>query len=292
MQNAIKDILFSLGLTKEENIYEYFPTSRDRNDVSVLRCKESGVVFLDRTDHISNKHYENYTDYSYWANGGRTEAVNKAYTDDYRRAQQFFSLINHKVWLDFGTGAGGILDLLGKEAKKTYAIELQRSCCEKLKELEYAVFSNIEEIPTSNLDVITLFHVFEHLVHPIETLKILRTKMSNKSKLIIEVPHANDALLTQYNCEAFKKFTFWSEHLILHTKESLKLFIENAGFRNVEVLGFQRYPLSNHFYWLANGKPGGHEKWAQLNSSEVEKAYSNLLNKLNMTDTLIAIASK
>jgi hypothetical protein len=50
--------------------------------------------------------------------------------------------------------------------------------------------------------------------------------------------------------------------------------------------------LSNHLYWLANDKPGGHDKWSSLNSEEMKSAYSNLLASLNMTDTLIAVAEK
>ena len=34
--------------------------------------------------------------------------------------------------------------------------------------------------------------------------------MNDKTLLIIEVPHADDFLISEYNCNEFKKFTFWS----------------------------------------------------------------------------------
>lgn len=55
----------------------------------------------------------------------------------------------------------------------------------------------------------------------------------------------------------------------------------------------QRYPLSNHLYWLSQGKPGGHVKWGEfLDSKTLSNAYEAQLASLGATDTLIAIFSK
>jgi len=86
-------------------------------------------------------------------------------------------------------------------------------------------------------------------------------------------------------------FTFWSEHLILHTRDSLKIFLEEAGFANISIKGFQRYPLSNHFHWLAKAKPGGHVIWDHLRPPMLDLAYSDMLAQIDNTDTLIAYAS-
>ena len=130
------------------------------------------------------------------------------------------------------------------------------------------------------------------MVEPLETLKKLHRHLSPGGKLIIEVPHAGDALIKTYNLESFKAFTFWSEHLILHTRKSLETFLRAAGFNRVRIEGFQRYPLANHLYWLKEGKPGGQEILKQFRNEELEKAYAENLNKVDQTDTIIAIASK
>lgn len=106
--------------------------------------------------------------------------------------------------------------------------------------------------------------------------------------MIIEVPHARDALFTLYDCEEFKKFTFWSEHLVLHTRHSLQLLLKAAGYPEHQVMGYQRYPLANHLYWMAKGEPGGHDKWHMLASKEVQSSYSSVLSGIDRTDTLIA----
>ena len=61
----------------------------------------------------------------------------------------------------------------------------------------------------------------------------------------------------------FQKFTLWSQHLILHTRESLiPDFCQPLGFDDVIVDGVQRYPLSNHLGWLSTGAPGVHKsRW-------------------------------
>jgi len=110
--------------------------------------------------------------------------------------------------------------------------------------------------------------------------------------LIIEVPHARDALIDLYDCDSFKKFSFWSQHLILHTAESLRIFLQETGFR-VEAINFiQRYPVSNHLHWLSRGMPGGHNKWCFLDTPDLRNAYAASLGKSGISDTLIAIASK
>ena len=37
------------------------------------------------------------------------------------------------------------------------------------------------------------------------------------------------------DCVPFKKFTFWSEHLVLHTRQSLALVLREAGFEQNEI---------------------------------------------------------
>ena len=147
-------------------------------------------------------------------------------------------------------------------------------------------------MPSDELDVITLFHVFEHLTDPLDLLKTAYDKLRVGGKIIIEVPHAADFLFAYLDLEEFKKFTFWSEHLVLHNRSSLKAFLDHANFRNTVISGFQRYNLANHLHWLKEKKPGGHINWSMLSTEELDSAYSNMLQRIGMTDTLIAIAEK
>ena len=145
----------------------------------------------------------------------------------------------------------------------------------------------LSELKDEKFDLITLNHVFEHLNNPINTLKELQKYLKNDGVIIIEVPHARDLLLETFDLESFKNFTFWSEHLILHTKESLESFTKNSGLQVRKIEGFQRYPISNHFNWLLKGEPSGHDIYKHLNNKVFSKQYESLLDGIDQTDTLI-----
>lgn len=67
--------------------------------------------------------------------------------------------------------------------------------------------------------------------------------------------------------------------------------LEFAGYKNICIKGVQRYPLSNHLYWLSKGKPGGQYEWDILDSPNLKASYEEVLAKLDCTDTLVAVAT-
>ena len=103
--------------------------------------------------------------------------------------------------------------------------------------------------------------------------------------------HANDFLLNAVACDELKQCTLWSQHLVLHTRDSLRKTLEYFGFENVLIEGVQRHSLSNHLAWLATGKPWGHKSPLSLLDCDVlSDAYRNTLCRIDATDTLVAIA--
>ncbi len=291
MENKIKSLLCNLGICVEQSIVPFYPRVRDRDDVSVLKCQKSGVIFLSRSDHMKISHYQTTEDFRYWGVPDRKTAILTGHEDAQRRFKQFKSIVANKKWIEMGTGVGAILDLLSPISSETVAVEPQESARKTLIKSGYKVYPSVDKVPDNDFEVATLFHVFEHLTDPIGTLEILRNKMSQGASLIIEVPHAKDFLISFLDLDAFKSFTFWSEHLILHTRDSLKIFLERAGFSNISIMSYQHYPVANHLHWLAKGKPGGHIVWDHLRTTELDTAYSDMLAKIDNTDTLIAVGT-
>lgn len=291
MENRLKTLLCDLGISDERSIREFYPRVRDREDISVLRCERSEVILLSRSDHAEISHYETKRGFEYWGAADRTAAVRAGLEDAQRRYEQHKTILANKRWIDVGAGAGAALDLMAPLASKTVAVEPQEDARRALVDAGYEVYASLQEVPQGGYEAATLFHVFEHLPDPIATLQTLRSKMSPGAVLIIEVPHARDFLLSFFDLEAFKAFTFWSEHLILHTRDSLRLFLEAAGFSDVSIHGCQRYPLANHLHWLTKGKPGGHVQWSFLRTRELDVAYGDMLAARDSTDTLVAFAS-
>jgi 2-polyprenyl-3-methyl-5-hydroxy-6-metoxy-1,4-benzoquinol methylase len=133
-----------------------------------------------------------------------------------------------------------------------------------------------------------MFHVLEHIPYQVEILKEIKKKLKKNGKVIIEVPHANDFLL---RLKEFKKFTFWSEHLILHTENSLRKILEVSNFKKINIKYYQRYNFSNHLGWFINRMPGGHNHYKNISDSKINKDYSDYLIRKKNTDTQIDIAS-
>ena len=145
-------------------------------------------------------------------------------------------------------------------------------------------------VESESADAVTMFHVLEHFRKPLEELKSAFHVLKPGGLLVVEVPHARDLLIEL--CPAFRDYTFWSEHLVLHTRESLYKLVTEAGFKDVSIKGFQRYPVSNHLRWLSKEKPGGHLEWPLLNSLALEGSYASALAGCDKTDTLLLTAHK
>ena len=179
-----------------------------------------------------------------------------------------------------------------ENSKQSFGVELQENFREELNHKNIKCTKSINEIP-NGLDTCFLFHVLEHLEDPIKHLKEIKSKLSNNGKIVIEVPHARDFLIKKVKVKEFIKFTLWSQHLILHTRESLYSFLDESGFKNINIYGIQRYSLANHIQWIKDKKPGGHYgDLKDIETPEIKHAYQEALNKIDATDTLIAIAEK
>ena len=296
MANEMGSLLVSLGLSTGDSIGPYHRKKSGADEIVLLRCSRSGVIFVDNPNDVRAELRDHCADLSYWGSHDRELGLRHCGPDDRRRAGLLRSAVAGKRWLDVGTGLGGLLDLLKDTAREAAAVESQHGARRMLRDLGYAVFSALEEVPDASVDVMTMFHVYSFVPDPIAFLAVAARKLAPGGSLCIETPNARDALLTQFDCAAFREFSLWgegrrgSEHLILHTRDSLTRFIAAGGLRLASVEGIQRYPLANHLHWLAEEKPGGHVAWQHLLNARLDHDYEQLLASLDLTDTLIAWA--
>ena len=142
--------------------------------------------------------------------------------DDERRLNFMKEVITNKTLLDFGCGTGNFLNIAKAYAKEVTGIELEKDLQPFFEKNNLNVFTSLDDAKKINKkwDVITSFHVVEHLHDPRNILEQLSCLLSDDGKLIIEVPNANDALLTLYDNEAFQNFTYWSQHLFLFNQNT------------------------------------------------------------------------
>lgn len=268
---------------------------RDKPELEIFECKRCGIVFLSSFDHIkegfyagSEMHGNEVPDIDLW--------LKETEWDDQRRFQYLKSILPNSSLLDFGCGAGGFILKARELTAEAHGVEPEKRMNSHFQNNNITVFQNISEISQDFLgrgyDIITMFHVLEHISDPKFILHELCELLAEGGQLIVEVPNADDALLTLYNNEPFSHFTYWSCHLFLFTSKTLAMLISQAGLRINYIKQIQRYPLSNHLYWLANGKPGGHRKWLFLDSPELHTAYEKQLAAMGKCDTILASISR
>ncbi len=291
LNTTIAKDLLKLGLISKKNIELFHNKTRDKK-INVYQDKRSKIKFLEKI--ITSKNYYNKTDYrkiTYLEKINKTRILEKyelVTEDDKRRANQFRSYTNKKDILDYGCGWGGFLTN-NEKSRSLSGVELKDKCIFYIKKKfrKIAIQKDINNF-NKKFDLITLFHVLEHIPHQIETLKNLRKKLKKNGKIIIEVPHSND-LLFRFN--EFRDFSLWSEHLVLHTSQSLKKLLKNTGYKNIRVEYFQRYGFTNHMRWFLEKKPRGHDLYHKDYFDEkIDLNYKKILQKNKKTDTLIAIA--
>mgnify|MGYP002377524708 FL=1 len=273
-------------LCKGNNLSLRHKGVRDNADIDVLECHDCGLIFLSTFSHINDNFYEQSS-----MLGGKVDLKKyriNSLNDDNRRYHTLKDSLLNKRLLDFGCGGGGFLKLAEQVAESVRGVELDRTIRQTLNEKDgIEVFRSVDDL-SGEYDVVTLFHVLEHLPDPVAVLKHLKSHLSAKGKLIIEVPNGNDALLQLYRCSSFERFTYWSCHLILFIPETLKKVAELAGYHVQYIKQVQRYPLSNHLHWLAMNKPGGHQVWDFMNTPDLHAAYEKQLASIGMCDTLFA----
>lgn len=263
---------------------------RDNPELEVLQCKNCSLVFLSSFDHICECFYED--DGMFGGESINAKKWLKQTEDDDKRRYNFLKKeIKGKEVLDFGCGNGGFLSRAKKSADKVVGVELQKSLKDFYEKRNLEVYSDISDIG-EQFDLITMFHVLEHIKDPIEILKQLSSKLGENGEIIIEVPNSNDALLTIYKNYWFMNFTYWGCHLYLFNEKTLTDIVEKAGFKINYLKHVQRYGFSNHLWWQFMKGPGGHKKLWFLNCRLLNHWYEKSLASLKATDTIIVSVSK
>ena len=301
--NPIFQELLKLKLINKKNIVKISDSTRDKK-IKVFKDLKSQIIFLEKSV-VTHNYYSAFgnqtkklysSPYEMDVRGKILKTKHFAGSrgligvNDKRRYSMFKKHLLKKEILDYGCCWGGFLSLLKNYSKSCSGVELRKACAQYIKKSYKSidVKDNLTKFD-KKFDVITLFHVLEHIPKQVETLKEIRKKIKKNGKIIIEVPSALDYLIF-IDLPAFKKFTFWSEHLILHTEKSLKKVLKASGFKKIRVNYLQIYGYANHLGWLLTKRPGGHEYFKEYVDKKFDLDYRNYLIRRKQTDTLIAIA--
>ena len=286
------ELLYKFNLSDKDSLKIFNESTRNIDNLNVLKCNKSGVIVLEKYL-LPENYYENDIHRNVSINTVKGRVVpNRSTNDNLRRFESYKELIKDSDVLDFGCGRDGFIKLTQKISKRSIGLEINNASREYINSTGVNCIKSLSELNDEKFDLITLNHVFHYLNDPINIIIELQKYLKDDGTIIIEVPHARDLLLETFNLKSFKNFTFCSDSLILHTRESLETFATNSGLYVKSIKSFQRYPISNHYNWLLNGKPSGHEIFYNLNNDEFHQEYEKLLDSINQTDTLLGFFNK
>ena len=118
--------------------------------------------------------------------------------------------------LDIGAGGGELVCMAGKAGFEAQGIEPHHGYSDFAREQYGAAVSTcgIAELQDKQADVVTLFHVFEHLAHPSNVVKKVWSVLSENGHLVIEVPNIHQADSSPHNI-------YFKAHLFYYSRYSL-----------------------------------------------------------------------
>jgi len=307
-------------LCKGENIN--IIRKRLRYDVkrNVIKCEDCGIVYLEKKDVSLDEYYKDDYRNIYSPNLGQKLTSQEIFDaclpfQSYRQERINKLVSKHSIILDIGCSAGHFLYSMKDKVKTGIGIEFNRSDSEfvqdKLGIKVYSVPIEESDLPKKYFDVITLFHVLEHINNPIIFLNNIKKYLKDTGYICIEVPNINDALLSVYNIEKYADFWYREPHVFNFSIDSLKKLLDIVGIKG-EFKTIQRYSIFNHMNWIASGAPQsvmaeGMSDYSIENSNQIDEIilsefnlffnkinsnYKDLLNKYNLGDSIFFIGQK
>ena len=152
---------------------------------------------------------------------------------------------NGNTILDYGCGVGTFLEFCQNKGWEVWGVEPNRKARQIASgKLATRILPNLYELPEQSFDIITLWHVLEH-VHTIDqTLDHLVERLSNQSFLLIAVPNPNSFDANHYQ-------EYWAgydlpRHLYHFVPETMKLLAKKHRLQLVKTI-----PLPLDAYYVS-----------------------------------------
>lgn len=136
--------------------------------------------------------------------------------------------------LDIGAGTGHFLNLAKKNNWNVTGIEPNHGARTAAAEKGISFAENIQSIEQHSFEVITMWHVLEHVPDLEEQIKQLKRILKQEGTLIIAVPN-----FRSYDARHYKRF--WAgydvpRHLWHFSKKSIRVLFQEQNMKVVEML--------------------------------------------------------
>ena len=137
--------------------------------------------------------------------------------------------------LDFGCGTGEFIHCMKQSAWKVNGLEVSDAARKKAEELnDQKISQSLEEIYKESFEVVTAWHVLEHVSDLVSTLNQLKGLLKKNGTIFIAVPNYQSP-----DGEKYKEY--WAgydvpRHLWHFSKQSMTHLLESAGLKLIDIV--------------------------------------------------------
>ena len=135
------------------------------------------------------------------------------------------------------------------------------------------------------------FDVIEHVENPSVFLKEVYELLAPGGQAIIGTPTDAPVMWSLLGEVYEKQQLFSTQHLWVLSEESLRIIAQKAGFKDIKIRYFQRYPVGNLLGWLKDKKPRSDVKEAFLTEG-LDSAWKSMCNERGLSDYIVLYAGK
>ena len=252
------------------------------------RCLHCGVEFIHPKIKIV---YENET---YRKDYNASEKIENYYQLHDKLQFNYIDILTgvefrNKTVCDLGSGGGAFLDFVKGLAKKTYAVEPFTGYQSTLKKRGHDTYTSAPDLIAKKgdnfADVVTSFHVIEHVDNPLQFVKNAYQLLKKGGVAYIVTPNSND-ILSKFGMEEFNKFYYRTVHAWYLNQKSFEFIASKVGLKNYEIGFQQNYDLSNFALWMKDKEPTGNNQ-SQLFDKTINASWKVFLEQSGMADTII-----
>lgn len=227
--------------------YSPFLTCKDytvsKENFTIVSCNDCGFKFTNPRpeDSVLGNYYkaEEYISHTNTKKG----LVNKLYhlvrtRTLKKKLNLVHSYVSRGTILDYGCGTGMFLNVCKNAGWESYGMEPDDEARKIASAANLNLFSDKSRINTyitdKKFNVITLWHVLEHVTDMDETLSFFKNRLDKNGVLIIAVPN-------HVSFDAKHYGEYWAaydvpRHLHHFEKKTIQQLVENKGFRLRETL--------------------------------------------------------
>lgn len=239
-----------------DSLFRSYLTSRDYflsgEPFKVCECSVCGLLFTNpRPEKTEILKYYQSSDYLSHNTGQNSIFAGLYRYIRKRKIQNKFRLIKqfssgNKI-LDLGCGTGEFIQYCSRKSFISVGIEPnEKARSFGINNLHQDIRSEeaLEIIPADSMDVITLWHVLEHIHNLNEQITRLKQILKTNGILVIAVPNSD-------SWDARKYGEYWAaydlpRHLYHFNKNSLTFFLEKKDFKLIEIV-----PMKYDAYYIS-----------------------------------------